>query len=96
MFEFRTQNRQSSRLPLQSFELGLPRPLTRSRVCPLVGGGGGGGVHTRVRERGCGAPNSDEVTDTVCYSRYICTFCRFRIFVFELGLQITRRFLWGT
>jgi hypothetical protein len=30
------------------------------------------------------------------YSKYICTFCRFRIFVFELGLHITGRFLWGT
>jgi hypothetical protein len=77
--EFDTINhrvdRQNTKLFFQSFELGLSHPHTRRRVCPLpFGSGRGGGVHTLLRERGWGSPNSDERTDT-WYSRYICTLC---------------------
>ncbi len=56
-----TQSRQSARLFLQSSELGLPHPLTRSRACPppLVQRG----WDTLACERG--GPNSNEGTYTV-------------------------------
>jgi hypothetical protein len=41
-----------------SSELGLPRPLSRKRVCPSQGQGVGG--HTRLRLRGWGSSNSDD------------------------------------
>jgi hypothetical protein len=51
-----------------SFELGLPQPLTRTRVPPpLVPGE----RHTRWRERGREIPNSDEGTYTVVLSTYM-------------------------
>jgi hypothetical protein len=46
-----SQSRQSAKLFLQSLELGLSQPLTRTRVCPpphpLVPGGG---AHSLARE----------------------------------------------
>jgi hypothetical protein len=46
-------SRQSAEPFLQSSELGLPHPLTRSRVClPPFGSGGG---HIRLREGGWGS-----------------------------------------
>jgi hypothetical protein len=60
---------------LQSLELGLPHPFTRRRVCPPPFGPGGG--HTRLRLKGWGSPNSNEVTYTVVLYIYkYCTLCR--------------------
>jgi hypothetical protein len=61
----------SARIFLQSSELGLLHPLTRRRVFPhrLVPGE----VHTCMKERGWGSPNSDERTDAVVL-RYIYLF----------------------
>ncbi len=56
------QSRQSAKRFLQSSELGLPHPFNLRRSVPphpLVRGG-----HTRLRERGWGSTNSDEVTYT--------------------------------
>ncbi len=45
------QSRQSAKLFLKSSELGLPQPLTRSRVCPPPPPpGSGGGAHSLARE----------------------------------------------
>jgi hypothetical protein len=41
-----TQSRQSAKLFLKSSELGLPQPLTRRRVCPVLGGG----AHSLARD----------------------------------------------
>jgi hypothetical protein len=59
-----TQSRQSAKLFLQSSELGLPHPLTRTRVCtpPLLLVPGG--PHSLSGE-GVGGPSSDEGTDAV-------------------------------
>jgi hypothetical protein len=46
----RPQSGQSAKLFLQSSELGLSQPLTRSRVCPHPPGSGGG-AHSLARER---------------------------------------------
>ncbi len=56
-----------SNRPNWDFPTSPPHPLA-SVSSPSFGPGG---VHTRLRERGCGGPNSDKGTD--CYSRYICT-----------------------
>ncbi len=48
------QSRQSTKLSLQSSELGLPHPFTRKGVYTLPGLGGGG-IHTRLRDSGEGA-----------------------------------------
>ncbi len=58
------QSRQSTKLSLQSSELGLPHPLARRRVCippPLWFGV----KHTRLLERVWVGPHSSEGTDTV-------------------------------
>jgi hypothetical protein len=59
-----SQSRQSAKLFLQSYEMGLPYSLIRRRVCipPLVPGGGG---TLACGRGGGGSPNSDEGTDTV-------------------------------
>ncbi len=57
------QRRHSTKLSLQSSELGLPHPLTRRQVWTLPFGSGG--KHTRLRERGWGVLSSNEGTDTV-------------------------------
>ncbi len=48
-------------------------PTARRRVYPPPPhfGSAGGGVHTRLRERGWGSPNSDEGTDTVVLLVYM-------------------------
>ncbi len=56
------QSRQSTRLFLQSSELGLPTPHLQANVSPHFGSGG---EHTRLQERGYLGPSSDEGTDTV-------------------------------
>ncbi len=42
-----------------SSALGLPRPLSRKRVCPLPPNQRAGG-HSRLQVRGWGSPNSDD------------------------------------
>ncbi len=68
-----TEYRQSTKLFLQSSELGLPQPLTRRRVCasPLWFRGEG---RTRWRERGWESPNSDE-GHTLWHSWYTYVLC---------------------
>ncbi len=56
-----SQSRQSAKPFLQSYELGLPHPLTRS-VVPFRGGGGR--AHSLAGEEGGGVP-SDEGTGTL-------------------------------
>jgi hypothetical protein len=43
-----------------SSELGLSQPLSRQRVCPSPQNRGWG-KHTRLRVRGWGSPNSDDL-----------------------------------
>jgi hypothetical protein len=45
------------RVSVLSLELGPPTLLSRKRVCPL---NQRSGVHTRLRVRKCGSPNSDD------------------------------------
>ncbi len=59
-----SHSRQSAKPFLQSLELGLPQPLTRTRVFPLPLWFWGE-RHTRWRERGWESPNSDEGKYTV-------------------------------
>ncbi len=53
-----------------SSELGLPQPLFRPRVCPSPRTGGRGG-HTRLRVRGWGSPNSDDLRKSLA----LCLHC---------------------
>jgi hypothetical protein len=63
------QSRQSTRLFLQSSELGLPP--SPAGECVLPSFGSGGDTHS-LRERGWGGPNSDGGTDTmVLLSTYL-------------------------
>ncbi len=55
-------SRQSTRLFLQSSELGPPPPLVP------------GGTHSIAGERGRGGPNSDEGRDTVVFIHVLCGF----------------------
>ncbi len=67
------QSRRSAKLVLQSSELGLPRPLTRTRVYappPLLVPGEG---HTSWRVREWESPNSDDGTYIVVL--YLYTGC---------------------
>ncbi len=64
----KAQSRQSAKPFLQSSELGLPQPLTRSRVCPLVPAGGGG---AHYGERGGGRVPIPTRGHTQWYSAYM-------------------------
>jgi hypothetical protein len=57
--ELEAQSRQSTKLYLQSSELGLPHPLTPSHPP------GSEGKHTRLREMGWVGPNSNDGAGTV-------------------------------
>ncbi len=63
------QSRQSAELFLQSSELGLPQPLTRSRVCPP----GSGGRGTLAGERGLGRVPITTRGHTLWFSLYVHT-----------------------
>jgi hypothetical protein len=67
----KAQSRQSTKLSLQSSELGLPHPLGRRQVCtpPLVEGGGG---PQSLTGEGVGGPIPTR-GQTLWYSMYICT-----------------------
>ncbi len=69
----KAQSRQSTKLFLQSLELGLPQPLTRTRMYPPFGSGG---RDTSAGERGGGSvpiPIPTRGHNTLWYSLYVCT-----------------------
>jgi hypothetical protein len=67
MWEIRRQSRQSTKLSLQSSELGLPNPHTRSRVCTPSSLVGVGDTLARGRGRGVPIPTRGQTL----YFRYI-------------------------
>ncbi len=68
------QSRQSAKLSLKSSELGLPKPLTRRRVCPPPGSGGRDMHSTLARERGLGESQFQR-GDIHCGTLYIYVLC---------------------
>jgi hypothetical protein len=71
------QSRQSTRLCLQSSELGLPTPSPhlQTSVSPPPWFRDGGYTLALAEERVGNSPNSDEGTDTVVLQLYICALC---------------------
>ncbi len=55
--------------------IGTPQPLSCKRVCPPSQEPKGGGVHTRLRVRGWGSPNSDGRRESLvlCLLCAVCT-----------------------
>jgi hypothetical protein len=71
LVKFKAQSRQSAKLFLQSSELGLPQPLTRSRLCPPPPRFWGRG--TLAGERGVGRVPIQTRGHTLWYSLHIRT-----------------------
>ncbi len=61
----------STRVSVQSSEMGPPLPTTRKQVClPWTHGGG---ANTLLRVRGVGGPNSDDRIEKAWHSVYSVT-----------------------
>jgi hypothetical protein len=91
LFSFEAQSRQSAKLFLQSYELGLPHLLTPQASLPSLWlGGGRVGWYTLACGRGGGAVPISTRGQTLWYSRYICTLC-FEGFIYINTLVETER-----